>query len=49
MPVTAQPGLEDSPSISPEGQWVVYAVEGESDRDIYLRALGGERSIVGCS
>ncbi len=45
MPVTAQPGLEDSPSISPDGQWVVYAGEGESDRDIYLRALGGERSI----
>ncbi len=43
--VTALPGLEDSPSISPDGQWLVYAGDDGLDRDIYLRSLGGERAI----
>ncbi len=43
--VTALPGLEDSPGISPDGQWVVYAGEDGPDRDIYLRSLAGERAI----
>jgi Tol biopolymer transport system component len=43
--VTALPGLEDSPSISPDGQWVVYAGDNGEDRDIYLRSVTGERAI----
>ncbi len=43
--VTALPGLEDSPSFSPDGQWLVYAGDNGADRDIYLRSLTGERAI----
>ena len=43
--VTAVPGLEDSPSISPDGQWLVYAGDDGPDRDIFLRSLAGERAI----
>ncbi|MEJ2679877.1 MAG: protein kinase, partial [Gemmatimonadota bacterium] len=43
--VTASPGLEDSPSFSPDGQWLVYAGDNGADRDIYLRSLTGERAI----
>ena len=43
--LTAQPGVEDSPSLSPDGMWVVYSGEGVSGRDIFLRGVGGQRSI----
>jgi Tol biopolymer transport system component len=43
--LTALPGLEASPSLSPDGDWVVYAGEDGSNRDIYLRTVVGERGI----
>jgi Tol biopolymer transport system component len=43
--LTVEAGPEHSPDISPDGQWVAYtrAVAGVSD--IYLQAVGGERSV----
>jgi eukaryotic-like serine/threonine-protein kinase len=43
--VTAMPGLEDSPSISPDARWIVYAGDHGGHRDIFLRSLVGERDI----
>jgi len=43
--LTAQPGVEDSPSLSPDGMWVVYAGEGDGHRDIFLRSVGGQLPI----
>lgn len=43
--LTAQPGVEDSPSLSPDGMWVVYAGEGAGRRDIFLLSVGGQRPI----
>jgi serine/threonine-protein kinase len=43
--LTAQPGVEDSPSLSPDGMWVVYAGEGTGHRDIFLRSVGGQLPI----
>ncbi len=43
--ITARPGVEDSPSVSPDGQWLVFAGEDGPDRDIFLRRLEGELTI----
>jgi Tol biopolymer transport system component len=43
--ITSEPGVEDSPSLSPDGEWVVYAGDGDGDRDIFLRSTGGQRVI----
>jgi eukaryotic-like serine/threonine-protein kinase len=43
--ITAMPGLEDSPSISPDARWIVYAGDDGDHRDIFLRSLVGERAI----
>lgn len=43
--VTARPGLEDSPSISPDGEWVVFAGDDGADRDVYLQSVTGERVV----
>lgn len=43
--VTALPGVEDFPSMSPDGQWFVYTGDDGADRDIYLRSLTGDRAI----
>lgn len=41
-PLTASPGVESSPSFSPDGTKVVYAwrKDGEKATDIYVKALG---------
>ena len=44
-PLTTQPGVEDSPGLSPDGMWVVYAGETEGDRDIFLQGVGGRPPI----
>ncbi|MCJ7630312.1 MAG: protein kinase [Longimicrobiales bacterium] len=44
-PLTTQPGVEDSPSLSPDGMWVVYAGDVEGNRDIYLQGVGGRLPI----
>ncbi len=43
--LTAEPGVEWFPSLSPDGQWIVYAGEGSGNRDIYLKSVGGENPI----
>jgi serine/threonine protein kinase len=43
--VTNAPGEEISPSISPDGKWVVYASESSGNRDIYLQSIGGQTPI----
>ena len=44
-PLTTLPGLEDSPSLSPDGMWVVYAGDVEGNRDIFLQGVGGRLPI----
>lgn len=39
--VTSKPGVETTPSLSPDGKWIIYASEG----DIHLQSVGGQTSI----
>jgi eukaryotic-like serine/threonine-protein kinase len=44
--LTAEPGVEWFPSISPDGAWLVYAGMGTGGgRDILLRSVGGQNFI----
>ena len=43
--LTADPGVELYPSLSPDGKWIVYAGDQSGNRDVYLRAVGGENAI----
>jgi serine/threonine protein kinase/sugar lactone lactonase YvrE len=43
--LTTEPGVERYPSLSPDGRWVVYAGDQSGNKDIYLRAVGGEKAI----
>jgi Tol biopolymer transport system component len=43
--LTADPGVELYPSLSPDGKWIVYAGDQTGQRDIYLRAVGGPNAI----
>jgi Tol biopolymer transport system component len=43
--LTAEPGVEWFPSLSPDGKWLVYSGDGAGKRDIYLRSVGGENPI----
>ena len=43
--LTADPGVERYPSLSPDGKWAVYAGDQSGNKDIYLRAVGGENPI----
>lgn len=43
--LTTDPGVELFPSISPDGEWIVYAGEASGNRDIYLRTVDGENAI----
>jgi serine/threonine-protein kinase len=40
--LTRSPGQELYPSISPDGEWIVYAGETDGDRDILSRRVEGE-------
>jgi Tol biopolymer transport system component len=40
--LTGFPGVEQYPSLSPDGQWIVYAGEASGNKDIYLQAVGGQ-------
>ena len=39
--LTSQPGVEQTPSLSPDGQWVVYSGEGPEHQDIFLQSVSG--------
>ena len=43
--LTADPGVELFPSVSPDGDWIVYAGEASGNRDIYLKRVEGENAI----
>ena len=43
--LTADPGVEWFPSLSPDGDWIVYAGEASGNRDIYLLSVGGQNAI----
>ncbi len=43
--VTGQPGLEIHPAISPDGRFVAYAAGGSANMRIYIRGVGGGRTI----
>jgi serine/threonine-protein kinase len=45
QPLTAEPGVEWFPSISPDGGWLAYSGLGAGKRDIFLRSVGGENSL----
>jgi Tol biopolymer transport system component len=40
--LTSQPGVEQSPSLSPDGQWVIYSGEGPEHQDIFLQSVRGQ-------
>ncbi len=41
--LTSQPGIEQIPSLSPDGQWVVYSGEGPENQDIFLQSVSGQK------
>ncbi|MGE5347587.1 MAG: protein kinase domain-containing protein [Acidithiobacillales bacterium] len=43
--VTGLSGVEQYPSLSPDGKWVVYASNVAGQKDIYLQGIGGQRPI----
>jgi Tol biopolymer transport system component len=43
--LTGDPGVERFPSLSPDGEWIVYAGEASGNRDIYLLSVGGQNPI----
>ena len=43
--LTTDPGVELFPTISPDGEWIVYAGEASGDRDLYLRRVEGRNAI----
>ena len=43
--LTTDPGVEWFPSVSPDGEWVVYAGRASGDWDIYLKAARGQNPI----
>ena len=43
--LTVEPGPEGSPSISPDGQWVLYTRSTGGLTHIFLQAVGGERPL----
>jgi hypothetical protein len=43
--LTFASGLESSPSLSPDGEFVAYSAIDGGDRDIFLLRVGGQRSI----
>jgi Tol biopolymer transport system component len=43
--LTADPGIERYPSLSPDGKWIVYAGDQSGNKDIYRRRVGGENPI----
>jgi Tol biopolymer transport system component/aminoglycoside phosphotransferase (APT) family kinase protein len=43
--LTYEAGLESSPSLSPDGEFVVYAAIDGGDRDLFLLRIGGQKAI----
>jgi len=43
--LTAQAGVQQYPSLSPDGKWIVYEGHAAGNADIYLQAVGGQNAI----
>jgi len=43
--LTAQPGVEQFPSLLPDGKWIVYAGQESGNWDIYLLSTSGQNPI----
>ncbi len=43
--LSAHPGVEQYPSLLPDGKWVVYAGQESGNRDIYLLSTSGQNPI----
>jgi eukaryotic-like serine/threonine-protein kinase len=43
--LTLQKGVEEFPSLSPDGKWLVYASDAAGNFDIYLQSVGGQTPI----
>ena len=43
--LTTQPGLEEFPSLSPDGKWIVYDSNQSGKASIYLQSVGGHNAI----
>jgi Tol biopolymer transport system component len=43
--LTTDPGIEASPSLSPDGRWIAFSRRNEGRSDVYLQAVGGEKAI----
>lgn len=43
--LTTQSGVEQFPSLSPDGRWVVYTSGEPGSEDIYLQSVGGQTAI----
>jgi Tol biopolymer transport system component len=43
--LTTMPGREWFPSLSPDGQWIVYAAELEGNFDIFLQSVSGSNPV----
>ena len=43
--ITRGPGLEQFPSLSPDGKWIVYDGDQAGNSDIYLQGVGGQTAI----
>ena len=43
--LTTATGLEDSPSLSPDGKWIVYSGNQAGNADIYLQSVSGHNAI----
>lgn len=44
-PLTFETGVEDSPTLAPDGKSVAYISKRDGDWDIYLQRIGGENAI----
>jgi serine/threonine protein kinase/dipeptidyl aminopeptidase/acylaminoacyl peptidase len=42
--LTSEPGMEVFPSLSPDGQWVVYSSDASGHAAIYLKSVGGQQA-----
>jgi eukaryotic-like serine/threonine-protein kinase len=43
--LTTQAGVEQFPSLSPDGKWIVYDGNQSGNSDIYLQGVGGQNAI----
>ena len=43
--LTSQAGIEEHPSLSPDGRWMVYSAPAGAGRHVFLQGIGGDRPI----